>query len=88
MRRPDLGGALRKILLLRNIRGGLPGGKQTSSPNDAANLSEHFVARNGLHATGADFIPPPNSLRSPKPLHLVRVSEIEALDKPLGEDRS
>jgi hypothetical protein len=88
MRRQDQGGASRKKLLRRDIPDGLPGETHTSSPNDAANLSEHLIARNRLQAIGANLIVATNRLRRPELLDLVGVSEIKTLNHPLRKECS
>jgi hypothetical protein len=61
---------------------------QPSSSNDAANLGEHLIARDRLHATGPDIVATANRFVSPESLNLFGLGEIKTLDDLLGEQGS
>jgi hypothetical protein len=60
----------------------------TSSPDRAANLGKHLVARKRLHPTGAHVIATANGLCHPSVVYLVSFGRVETLYDTLREQSS
>lgn len=58
-----------------------------SSSNRTPNFCKRFIAIDRRNPARSDFIAAPNCLSSPKASNLVRLAQVQTLDKPIRQQR-